>query len=238
MLRESLVMIPGTLCDERIFAHQAKYLKRQCNVILVNYKGLRKIDSWADELLAKLPPNFSILGFSLGGIWALELLRIAPHRINKLALVASNAEAASRTSIHRSKEMWAQWKSRGPKNLIAHVSKNYFHYPQHLKQHNSLLEDMAQKTNTRAANSSFKWASCRSSSYHTISIFKKPVLLISGQKDNLCPNVMQKKIAQTNSLVTWIEIPRCGHFIPLEQPKKLTHLIQNWINLPPTKTET
>jgi pimeloyl-ACP methyl ester carboxylesterase len=62
--------------------------------------------------------------------------------------------------------------------------------------------------------------------------------LISGQKDNLCPNVMQKKIAQTNSLVTWIEIPRCGHFIPLEQPKKLTHLIQNWINLPPTKTET
>ena len=134
--------------------------------------------------------------------------------------------------------MWAQWKSRGPQKVIANASKSYFHYPQHLNQKLPLLEDMAVKTNTRAAHSSFKWASSRPSSYHTISSFNKPVVLISGQNDYLCTKVMQKKMAQTNSLATWIEIPRCGHFIPLEKPKKLTHLIQNWINLPPTKTET
>jgi pimeloyl-ACP methyl ester carboxylesterase len=93
MQRESLVMIPGTLCDERIFAQQAKYLRRHCNVILVNYKDLRSLKDWPKHLLSKLPLNFSVLGFSLGGIWALELLRQEPQRINRIALIASNAEA-------------------------------------------------------------------------------------------------------------------------------------------------
>ena len=238
MHRESLVMIPGTLCDERIFAHQARNLKRQYNVILVDYKSLRNTDNWSYELLAKLPPNFSILGFSLGGIWAIELLRLAPQRINRLALVASNAEPASRSSTQRSKEMWAHWKSSGPKSVIANASKKYFHYPKDFKKHFPLLEDMAVKTKTRAAKSCFEWASSRTSGYQIISNFKNPVLLVSGQKDYLCPKKLQKKMAQENSSTTWIEIPRCGHFITLEQPKKLTQLIQNWLNLPSTKTET
>ena len=131
MQRESLVMIPGTLCDERIFAQQAKYLRRHCNVILVNYKDLRSLKDWPKHLLSKLPLNFSVLGFSLGGIWALELLRQEPRRINRFALIASNAEAASKVSSLRSQKMWVNWKVNGPKSVIDEASKKYFHHDLH-----------------------------------------------------------------------------------------------------------
>ncbi|MCE2667601.1 MAG: alpha/beta hydrolase [Limnohabitans sp.] len=205
MQRESLVMIPGTLCDERIFAQQAKYLRRHCNVILINYKDLRSLKDWPKQLLSKLPLNFSVLGFSLGGIWALELLRQEPRRINRIALIASNAEAASKVSNLRSQKMWANWKVNGPKSVVDEASKKYFHHDLHLMKHLPLLEDMALKT--------------------------------KSEKDTMCPKETQKKIVQNNSFAKWIELPRCGHFIPLEHPKKLNQFLQNWLNTPTSNTK-
>jgi pimeloyl-ACP methyl ester carboxylesterase len=232
MQREFLVMIPGTLCDERIFAQQAKYLRRHCNVILVNYRDLRSIKDWPQHLLAKLPLNFSVLGFSLGGIWALELLRQAPQRIKRIALIASNAEAASKVSQLRSKKMWATWKVNGPKSVIDEASKKYFHHDSHLVKHLPLLEDMALKTKSHVAKMTFEWAAKRPCGHAAISKYENPILLVSGQKDMMCPKETQKKILQNNTFAKWIELPRCGHFIPLEHPKKLNQFIQNWLNTP------
>ena len=72
-----LVMIPGTLCDGRIFAHQRRALRGIADVRMVGYDELGRVHDWAEALLARLPQRFSIVGFSLGGLWALELLRKA-----------------------------------------------------------------------------------------------------------------------------------------------------------------
>ena len=237
MLRESLVMIPGTLCDERIFAQQAKYLRRCCNVILVNYKDLRSLKDWPNQLLSKLPLNFSVVGVSLGGIWALELLRLEPQRINRIALIASNAEAASKVSILRSKKMWVNWRVSGHKSVIDKVSKQYFYHDLNLKKHLPLIEDMAQKTKSHVAKLTFEWAAKRPSSYDVISHYERPILLVSGEKDSMCPKETQIKIAQNNSLANWIEIPRCGHFISLEHPKKLNQFLHGWLNIPTSNTK-
>ena len=237
MQRESLVMIPGTLCDERIFAQQAKYLRRHCNVILINYKDLRSLKDWPKHLLSKLPLNFSVLGFSLGGIWALELLRQEPRRINRIALIASNAEAASKASSLRSQKMWANWKVNGPKSVIDEASKKYFHHDLHLIKHLPLLEDMALKTKSHVAKMTFEWAAKRPSGHAIISNYKNPILLVSGAKDTMCPQETQMKIVQNNSFAKWIEVPRCGHFIPLEHPKKLNQFLQNWLNTPTSNTK-
>lgn len=237
MKRESLVMIPGTLCDERIFAQQAKYLKLDFNVILINYKDLRNLDDWPKQLLSCLPSNFSLIGFSLGGIWALEVLRQAPHRINRLVLIASNAEPANKANASRSKKMWMNWKTLGPKSVVEDVSKLYFHHHLLLNKHRPLLWDMAQKTNFKVAKKMFEWAAIRPASYATIADFKKPILIVSGEKDSLCSKNLQMKIAKKNPLAQWIELPRCGHFVSLEKPKKLTHILQNWLTKPTSQTE-
>lgn len=232
MERESLVMIPGTLCDERIFAQQAKDLRRDFNVILINYKDLRHLDEWPQQLLVNLPSKFSLIGFSLGGIWALEILRLAPHRINRLALIASNAEPANKVIACRSKKMWATWKVFGPKFVIEEVSKLYFHHQLLFNKNRSLLEDMAKNTKYKVAKKMFQWAASRPSGYATITEFNKPILIVSGENDSLCSKHLQIKISQANPIAEWIELPRCGHFIPLEKSKKLTQVLQNWLNKP------
>ncbi len=237
MQREVLVMIPGTLCDERIFAKQAKFFKRRCNVIQVNYKDLHNLKDWPQKLLAKLPKNFSVVGFSLGGIWALELLRQEPQRINRIALIASNAEASNRKSIFRSKKMWAQWKAYGHVSVIDTASRLYFHHDSKLKKHLPLLKNMAAKTSPHVAKLTFEWAAKRPSGHEAISKYERPILLVSGEKDTLCPKQSQIKITQANSLTKWIELPRCGHFIPLEHPKKLNQFLQDWLNSPSPNTK-
>ena len=105
----TLVMLPGTLCDSRIFQRQKRALRGLADVRLVDYKHLKLGQTWLTQLLKSLPEKFSVAGFSLGGIWALELLRQAPERIERLAMLASNAQADSpkgRRNSRRLKRLW------------------------------------------------------------------------------------------------------------------------------------
>lgn len=237
MHREPLVMIPGTLCDERIFAHQAKYLRKKFDVILVNYKELRSIQDWPTKLLDQLPSKFSLAGFSLGGIWALELLRLAPKRVNRLVLIASNAEAANKLIKKRSGEFWRSWKTDGPRAVLRIAAKKYFHYKYKLIKNSPLLADMALKTKRISAKKNFEWAATRTSSDAVIASFDKPILLISGSHDRLCPSKLQENIIQIKPSAEWIEFQRCGHFIPLEKPKQLSHSLNQWMSMPTSIVE-
>ena len=123
----TLVMIPGTLCDARVFKRQKQALRGVANVLIVDYRGLRNLGQWATQLLQKLPTRFSVAGFSLGGLWALELLRLAPERVQRIAMIASNAQAASPDGQRKSAWLWKMWRDRGPSEVAKHVKPAYFH---------------------------------------------------------------------------------------------------------------
>ena len=94
-------MLPGTLCDRRLFGRQKRSLRHSHNIRLLDYRALKAARTqparsrWVQRLLAGLPEKLSLAGFSLGGLWALEILRQAPERVERLAMIASNAQGAS-----------------------------------------------------------------------------------------------------------------------------------------------
>jgi pimeloyl-ACP methyl ester carboxylesterase len=225
-------MIPGTLCDERIFIHQKKHLSQTHDVHVINYDRLKKIKDWPIQMLKTLPQEFSLLGFSLGGIWALELLRLEPQRVKRLALVASNAEPANRRIRSRSKKMMRNWMSGGPENALKTAETDYFHHPVKFRAYYSLLLDMAKKTPNGVAMNSFLWAASRPCSKPVVSSYDQPFFLISGAQDRVCPRTLQKNMSTLNPNAKWIEIPRCGHMIPLEKPKALNQVLKHWLSTP------
>ena len=103
-----LVLIPGTLCDARLFERQRRDLRRLVpglRVTVVDLHGFSlddpaaaeaSIEAWSQAWMQRLPPHFALAGFSLGGLIALQWLRSHPQREQALARVASNAEAGSR----------------------------------------------------------------------------------------------------------------------------------------------
>ncbi len=222
-------MLPGTLCDERIFEHQRRSLRGQVNTVCASYQSMKARPLWLAQVLSRLPERFHVAGFSLGGLMALELLRLAPERIEGLALIASNAQPASLISRRKSASLRRMWLDRGPAMVVKRVKPAYFHHEAKRRLHEQLVFDMAMKTPRRSAFEEFAWAAERPSSLADLALYEGKLLAISGAKDLLCPSAWQRAMLQAQPRMQWREIARCGHFLPLEAPSVLSHALIQWI---------
>jgi len=230
--RPVLVLIPGTLCDGRLFDRQARRLRSQAQVVRVDWQHLRQVGDPMAALLRRLPQRFSLAGFSLGGLWAVQLMARAPDRVERLALIASNAEPSSRRVARRSARLWRLWQAQGPAAVARACKPAYFHHHRRRQQHGSLVKEMALATPSRVAKAQFDWAGHRPDGLQVLARTAAPTWLISGAHDRLCPRPLQQRILAAAPTVQWTELPRCGHFLPLEAPAQLTRLLGSWLTEP------
>jgi pimeloyl-ACP methyl ester carboxylesterase len=189
---------------------------------------------WVQRLLAGLPEKFSLAGFSLGGLWALEILRQAPERVERLAMIASNAQGASPKGQRNSRIQRRLWRQpgAGPLAVLARGLPTYFHHTAARLRHQGLLRDMALGTGRRSALAQFAWAGGRPESLQTLAEFTGPVLIVSGARDRLCPPRWQQAMQQANPAANWLALERVGHFVPLEAPSALTGALHRWLQTP------
>ncbi len=232
MSKPALVLIPGTLCDCRMFKRQMRALQRHAVIFCADYTDLRDIDSWISRLLQRLPPRFSVAGFSLGGLMALELLRRAPKRVDRLAMIASNAEAGSAKGQRRSAWLHKLWLARGAAVVAQHVKPAYFHHEAKRRLYQQRVLQMAVQTPQRSAFAQFAWAASRPQGFDALKAFDGPLLAVSGQQDRLCPPAWQKAMQDAQPAMKRIELAHCGHFVPLESPAKLDSALIHWLNSP------
>ncbi|MBC7181465.1 MAG: alpha/beta hydrolase, partial [Roseovarius sp.] len=93
MSSEPVVFLPGMMCDARLFAPQMTALSPDMAVTVAPITGGDRIEEIASDLLDVLPRRFALAGLSMGGIVAMEILRRAPDRVTRLALMDTNALA-------------------------------------------------------------------------------------------------------------------------------------------------
>jgi len=233
-------MLPGTLCDRRIFDRQKRSLRNLHDVRVLDYRALQSASTqqersrWVHRLLAGLPNKFSLAGFSLGGIWALEILRQAPWRVERLAMIASNARGASPQGYRNSRIQRRLWEQpgAGPLAVLDRSLPAYFHHENARRRHQGLLRDMALGTGRCSALAQFSWAGGRPDGLQTLAGFAGPVLIVSGAKDRLCPPHWQQAMQQANPASNWLALKRVGHFVPLEAPSALTGALHYWMQTP------
>ena len=222
-------MLPGTLCDARIFRRQKRALRGLADVRILDYRGLDRLDAWVPEVLRSLPQRFSVAGFSLGGLWALELLRLAPERVERVAMIASNAQPANAPGRRKSAWLRKLWCDRGPGEVARLVKPGYFHHERRRRQHAGLVRDMALKTSRKSAFAEFAWAAARPDGCAALNRFHGSLLLVSGARDHLCPPSWQRAMLAAQPRATWLELPRVGHFLPLEAGARLNHALIRWM---------
>lgn len=85
-----LVFLPGMMCDARLFAPQLKALGDRRLVMTLPVDGADTMQALAKAVLRAAPPRFALAGLSMGGIVAMEVLRQAPDRVARLALMDTN----------------------------------------------------------------------------------------------------------------------------------------------------
>ncbi|MEM6729434.1 MAG: alpha/beta hydrolase, partial [Pseudomonadota bacterium] len=92
-MAEPVVFLPGMMCDARLFAPQLDALSRDRAVMVAPTSLGARIEEMAAEALAAAPAKFALAGLSLGGIVAMEIVRKAPERVTRLALMDTNPVA-------------------------------------------------------------------------------------------------------------------------------------------------
>src|SRR4051812_4174494 len=87
----TLVLLPGLLCDAELWRHQAEALSDVATPFIADLTRDDSIEAMAARVLAEAPGHFALVGLSMGGYVALEIMRQAPERVTRLALFDTNA---------------------------------------------------------------------------------------------------------------------------------------------------
>lgn len=226
-----LVLLPGTLCDARLWQYQLRSLDDIADITVGDLSRHDTIKDLAEDVLSEAPKEFILAGLSLGGIVALEIMRIAPERVLKLALLDTNPfppRIEQRSTWDRYFEMIAN-------NQFMDITKEHLLpvliHPDKQKDKEvvSVILQMAEKVGEKAYINQLKAVMNREDQRTILPSIKCPTMIIVGKEDHICPVHMSEYMAATvpNAKIEIIE--NAGHLVTLEQPEKVSRHLREWL---------
>lgn len=224
-----LLLVPGLLCDDSVWAEQVKALSGEANITIADHKSHAVMAAMAEAILAKAPPEFALAGFSMGGYVSLEIVRQAPERVLKLALLdtAPYADSAEQTAL-RQQHMAAARKSG--KASIASIFASLLHQDRYEDQDLVAAVFAMDENNTVASFVNQQRAIIsRSNSVPLLSGISCPTLVLCGRQDALTPLSAHEEMAAKIPGATLVVIENCGHASPMERPAQVNAAMLAWL---------
>lgn len=224
-----LILLSGTLCDAQLWTPMLKQLRvRQVRCLIP--EGEKSALATAQRLLAQLPPRFCLAGFSLGAMVALHMLALAPHRIAGLALMAVNPFPLPPDSLTPRRAVMTQAQAMGLREFV--LAQLWPRYVANARLQDIALRDtildMAERCGINTFISQTELSLRRHDCREAVRKFQRPLLLLSGDQDSICPAKGHQALAELASHAHWQEFHQCGHFLPLEAPDRCASALTSW----------
>lgn len=224
------VLIPGLACSPRLFAPQLPTLWQWGPVTVANTTQHNRIEAMAEAILAHAPTRFALIGLSMGGYIALEIMRQAPERILGLALLNSSARADTDEGKKNRLRLMAL-ASEGRLQLATEMNFPRSVSPSH-KSDKALLAtvlSMAQDTGVASYLLQQEAIMHRIDSRPSLSAIACPTLIMVGDQDQLTPVPLAQELAEGIAGSKLRIIANCGHLSTLEQPEPVNRALQQWL---------
>lgn len=234
MLKETLLLLPGMMCDERLFAPQIEVFCNDYTVITGDIAGRSSISEMAQDQLAGVKGEINLLGLSMGGIVAMEMARIAPQRIMRLALLDTNhlTETPERKKL-RMQQIEKVRAGQLREVIINEMKPNYLAHTNRGNQKLlDLLVEMAMDQGVETFINQSLALRNRHDQSEAIAKFKGPLLILHGAEDELCPPERHRQMAAENGGAMLISVKNAGHISTLENPAAVNQAIMNWLSEP------
>lgn len=216
------LLLPGTLCDATLFTPMLEQWpagdRPGEGVRALDLFGLDEAQAWWQRQLPGLPEQLDLVGFSLGGVLALALLRLAPQRVRRLALVAASALGGTPAHEARVSAQIAQWRAQGPAAVARQMAEQAVPAAGRTPDLTRRLEAMAAATPESAFLAQAHLNATRPDGLETLARWSGPLLLLCGEQDPWCGPVTQAQILAHRPDARYICLPGSGHYLPLEQP--------------------
>jgi len=227
--RQTLALLPGALCDAALWRHQIAGLADIADVRVGDLTRDDSVAGMAARTLASLPPRFALAGLSLGGYVALEIMRRAPDRVTRLALLDTSArpEPSAEAEDGASSVVLDPPRAAGATPLTALLV-----HPMRLGDRRlaTILSAMADRVGRKAFLRQQQAILRRPDSRPGLASIHCPTLLLCGRQDRLAPPSLQQEMASAISGARNIVIEDCGHLSPLERPEIVTKALRDWLS--------
>ncbi len=230
---EPIVFLPGMMCDARLFGPQIAELSVDRAVMCAPIHHGERIEEIASGLLEQLPGKFALAGLSMGGIVAMELIRRAPDRITRIALMDTNPlQEAPQTAADREPQIVRARSGRLMEVMRDEMKPNYLAPGAQRVDVMNLVMDMAAHLGPEAFTRQSRALQRRRDQQSTLRKVKVPALVLCGEHDALCPVKRHQFMAELIPYATLKVVGGAGHLPTLEQPDTTTSLLKEWLAQP------
>jgi pimeloyl-ACP methyl ester carboxylesterase len=225
-----ILLVPGLVSSPRIFAPVVSDLWRFGPVTVANHIRDDNMGAIARRILAEAPPRFALAGHSMGGYIAFEIMRQAPDRVAKLALINTQARADTPEATTRRRGMMERAKGGQYRAVLDELFPGFVHPSRRedaaLRQ---LIHDMGDDVGVEGFVRQQTAVIGRVDSRPMLAWIKCRTLVLTGDEDNTIPNALSKEMADNIPGARLVILENCGHLPQPEQPQATAAALAEWL---------
>jgi pimeloyl-ACP methyl ester carboxylesterase len=230
-VKTNLVLVPGLLCTKALWAPQIEALSDLADVTVADHTRHDSMAGIATSILVAAPERFALAGLSMGGFIAYEIVRQAPARVTKLALLDTGARADAPKRAEGRRQLIALAEREGARKAQAHLMPVLIHRARLDEQ--PLVEtilQMADDTGVEAFKRQQTALMGRPDNRPLLSGIRCPTVVLVGREDALYPVDLSHEIATGIPSAKLEIIPECGHLSTMERPEAVNRTLRAWLS--------
>jgi len=234
MPRPHVVLVPGLLCTRDLFRDQIDHLAPRAEVVLGDHSRHETVAEIAASILAGAPPRFSLAGLSMGGYIAMEMMMMAPDRIERLALLDTQARPDTPEVVARRLKLNEMARSGQLCAVSRDILLKLYIHPDRLTDEGLVRRviAMAEETGPEAFLRQQAAILSRPDRRPDLGTITCPSLVIVGDVDALTPPECAREIAAAIPGARLEIIRHCGHLTTMECPDAVNALLDDWLDMP------
>jgi pimeloyl-ACP methyl ester carboxylesterase len=231
MTNKPLLLLPGMMCDARLFAPQIASLSASVPLMTLPLNNESTVTALAAHVLQHAPPQFALCGLSMGGIVAMEVIRQAPERVERLALLDTNplAELPEKAAV-REPQIQSALNGNLRGIMRDEMKPHYLSDGPDRQRILDLCMAMAESLGPDVFERQSRALQSRPDQTATLQNVTVPTLVLCGEADALCPverhELMHSLVPQSQLKV----IASAGHLPTLEQPEATSQALMEWLS--------
>jgi len=231
LTKRPLVLVPGLLCDAALWTHQTTHLRDLADMTVVDVSGQDSMAAMAEAVLEQAPSGaFALAGLSMGGYVAHEILRQAPERVERLALLdtSARADSAEQTSRRRGLlELSAKGRFKGitPSLLPLYLHESRLNDEALTEAVIGMADRIGKDGFLRQQHAIMN----RIDSRPFLPAYDMPTVVICGRQDLATPLEVNEEMAALIPGARMVAVEDCGHLSTMERPEAVTAVLRYWL---------
>jgi pimeloyl-ACP methyl ester carboxylesterase len=225
-----ILLVPGLACSPRLFAPQLPSLWQFGPVTIADTRRGSSMAGIARQILDAAPPRFALAGLSMGGYIAFEIMRQAPERVLRLALL-DTAPRADRPDQSERRDTQIAMVRDGRFSEIPALLFPLMVHPEH-EQDEELRRTFWQMFRENGEDAFIRQQQAiksRADSRPLLDTISCPALVLVGDSDQVTPPEAAREIADGIAGARLVIVPKSGHLSTLEQPEAVARALTEWM---------